>query len=76
MTTKGDRGITFPGVSMEKFNELVNCYNPESAGSQAPGPDVRACRRRSDMPVSGGQYVLTVVSRHLIACEHLIVRKE
>ena len=40
------------------------CYNPESAGSQAPGPDVRACRRRSDIPVRGGQYVLTVESRH------------
>ena len=50
-------------------------YNPESADSQAPGPDVRACRRRSDIPCQGGQYVPTVVSRHCIACETLTVRK-
>ena len=52
-----------------------SCYNLESAGSQAPGPDVRACRRRSDILCQGGQYVLTVVSRHYVACEHLRVRK-
>ena len=34
----------------------ADCYNQESAGSQAPGPDVRACRRRSDIPVRGGHY--------------------
>ena len=39
-----------------------NCYNPESAGSQAPGPDACKCRRRSDIAYQGGQYVLTVVS--------------
>ena len=46
------------------------CYNPESAGSQAPGPDVCTRRRRSDIPCRGGQYVLTVASRHYVACEH------
>ena len=46
------------------------CYNPESAGSQAPGPDVCTRRRRSDIPVEVGQYVLTIVSRHYVACEH------
>ena len=53
----------------------IPCYNPESASSQAPGPDVRACRRRSDIPCQGGQYVLIVVSRHYVACELLTVRK-
>ena len=43
----------------------AGCYNLESAGSQAPGLDVRACRRRSGIPVKGGQHVPTVVSRHL-----------
>ena len=51
------------------------CYNPESAGSQAPGPDVCTRRRRSDIPCQGGQYNLTVVSRHYVACELLTVRK-
>ena len=51
------------------------CYNPESVGSQAPGPDVCTRRGRSDIPCQGGQYVLTVVSRHYVACEHLTVRK-
>ena len=46
------------------------CYNPESTGSQAPGPDVCTRRRRSDIPVEVGQYVLTIVSRHYVACEH------
>ena len=46
------------------------CYNPESVGSQAPKPDVCARRRRSDIPVGVGQYVLTAVSRHYVACEH------
>ena len=52
-----------------------NCYNLESAGSQAPRPDVCTRRRRSDIPCQGGQYVLTVVSRHYVACELLTVRK-
>ena len=43
----------------------ISCCNPESAGSQAPGPDVRACMRRSDIPVRGGQYVLTVAIQDL-----------
>ena len=34
-----------------------------------------ACRRRSDIPSQGGQYVLTVVSRHCIACETLTARE-
>ena len=51
------------------------CYNPESVGSQAPGPDVCTRTRRSDIPCQGGQYVLTVVSRHYVACELLTVRK-
>ena len=59
----------------DALRRAVLCYNPESAGSQAPGPDVRACRRQSDIPCQGGQYVLTVVSRHCIACETLTVRK-
>ena len=46
-----------------RFNFAGLCYNPESAGSQAPGPDVCTRRRRSDIPCRGGQYVLTVVSR-------------
>ena len=56
-------------VDRELSYLIPMCYNPESAGSQAPGPDVRACRRRSDIPVRGGQYVLTAVSRHWVACE-------
>ena len=50
--------------------EARKCYNPESVGSQTPGPDVCTHRRRSDIPCQGGQYVLTVVSRHYVACEH------
>ena len=53
----------------------IPCYNPESVGSQAPGPDVCTRRRRSDIPCQGGQYVLTVMARHYVACELLIVRK-
>ena len=37
--------------------------------------DVCTCRRRSDIPCQGGQYALTVVSRHWIACELKTVRK-
>ena len=48
----------------------IPCYNPESVGLQAPEPDVCARRRRSDIPVGVGQYVLTAVSRHYVACEH------
>ena len=36
---------------------------------------MRACRRRPNIPCRGGQYVLTVVSRHYVACEHLTVRQ-
>ena len=62
------RGVTVASITWKTFHEMVNtfCYNPESAGSQAPGPDVRACRRRSDIPVRGG---LIAVSRHYVACE-------
>ena len=56
-------------------SSLTPCYIPKSAGSQAPGSDVRACRRRSDIPCQGGHYVLTVVSRYCTACETLTVRK-
>ena len=53
----------------------IPCYNLESVGSQAPGPDVCTRRRRSDIPCQGGQYVLIVVSRHYVACKLLTVRK-
>ena len=56
--------------SQHRMPHPANWYNPESAGSQAPGPDVCTRRRRSDIPCRGGQYVLTVVSRHYVACEH------
>ena len=58
-----------PVAILRSDNDGVFCYNPESAGSQAPGPDVRACKRRSDILVRGGQFVLTAVSRHYNACE-------
>ena len=63
------RSETDPRVPCHN-EETTNCYNPESAGSQAPGPDVCTRRRRSDIPVGVGQYVLTVVSRHYVAGEH------
>ena len=64
-----------PHVELYKAQALVavirpRTYNPESVGSQAPGPDVCTRRRQSDIPCRGGQYVLTVASRHYVACEH------
>ena len=63
-------GTQAPGPDMRACRRRSDCYNPESAGSQAPGPDVCTRRRRSDIPCRGGQYVLTVVSRHYVACEN------
>ena len=59
-----------PALYVRMYGRCIICYNPESVGSQAPGPDVCTRRRRSDIPCQGGQYVLTVVSRHNVACEH------